>query len=331
MGSEGWSARDRKAALFAGSWHRVRTRAPKQAVAGGERGWRERAGRIDEPRIELEFSFVPFSALAVASFFFSPPTSERALAALRRVEKKPDFFLATLLCYLLYGTPVTDKYNRHSSPRIVPDEAPRAPGLLHFFHPSPSYPFFCLTAATTTTSAATAIIAAATGGSVASAPPPRRHRRRHHCGTHTRGARQLSFLLFAFFGIFPVAPSIVSRFVIVIRLHPAKRERGEGSRTGIHRGLQRHLPPQPPPPISRPRARPRPCPSASHPRLLVLSPGYPTPELTHTAPPCFPTPTSGRPTPIPDALLCVPSALADRDRDDDDDESVAGASSSQPR
>ena len=28
---------------------------------------------------------------------------------------------------------------------------------------------------------------------------------------------ELSFLLFAFFGIFPVAPSIVSRFVIVVR------------------------------------------------------------------------------------------------------------------
>lgn len=60
-------------------------------------------------------------------------------------------------------------------------------------------------------------------------PPPPRRRCHHDRGTHTRGARELSFLLFAFFGIFPVAPSIVSRFVIVIRLHPAKRERGEGS------------------------------------------------------------------------------------------------------
>lgn len=57
---------------------------------------RERGEWIDGPRIGLEFSFVPFSALA---FFFPPfffffffPLVERALAALRRVEKKARFF-----------------------------------------------------------------------------------------------------------------------------------------------------------------------------------------------------------------------------------------------
>lgn len=56
---------------------------------------RERGEWIDGPRIGLEFSFVPFSALAFffpPFFFFFFPLVERALAALRRVEKKARFF-----------------------------------------------------------------------------------------------------------------------------------------------------------------------------------------------------------------------------------------------
>ena len=132
--------------------------------------------------------------------------------------------------------------------------------------------------------------------SVALASRRHRHRRRHRChhdrGTHTRGARELSFLLFAFFGIFPVAPSIVSRFVIVIRLHPAKRERGEGSRTGIHRTLQRQTPillpyppplppalPPPPPPTLQPSPISHPDPHPPPP-----SPLYPCCTLFHSLP-----------------------------------------------
>lgn len=123
-------------------------------------------------------------------------------------------------------------------------------------------------------------------------PPPPRRRCHHDRGTHTRGARELSFLLFAFFGIFPVAPSIVSRFVIVIRLHPAKRERGEGSRTGIHRTLQRQTPillpyppplppalPPPPPPTLQPSPISHPDPHPPPP-----SPLYPCCTLFHSLP-----------------------------------------------
>ena len=232
--------------------------------------------------------------------FFSPSEPSRHCAASK---KKPDFFLATLLCYLLYGTPVTDKYNRHSSPRIVPDEAPCAPGLLHFFHPPPPPPppppahpstHFFLSHRRHHYRWQHRI-------SVALASRRHRHRRRrrrrrHRChhdrGTHTRGARELSFLLFAFFGIFPVAPSIVSRFVIVIRLHPAKRERGEGSRTGIHRTLQRQTPillpyppplppalPPPPPPTLQPSPISHPDPHPPPP-----SPLYPCCTLFHSLP-----------------------------------------------
>lgn len=123
-------------------------------------------------------------------------------------------------------------------------------------------------------------------------PPPPRRRCHHDRGTHTRGARELSFLLFAFFGIFPVAPSIVSRFVIVIRLHPAKREGGEGSRTGIHRTLQRQTPillPYPPPlppalpPPPPPTLQPSPI-SHPDPRPPPPSPLYPCCTLFHSLP-----------------------------------------------
>lgn len=146
---------------------------------------------------------------------------------------------------------------------LSPDEAPRASGLLHFFHPRPppppplpSHPFFCLTTTTIATAVTTTITSRQRGYSPTmtttvtptpatstsrrptpastTTPMPTTDARRstpsrpshHQCGTHTglgERARELSFLLFAFFGIFPVVPGIVSRFVIVIRLHPAKR------------------------------------------------------------------------------------------------------------
>ena len=125
-------------------------------------------------------------------------------------KKKLDFFLVTLLCYLLYGTPVTDKYNRHSLPRIVLNEAPRAPRLYTFFQPAfttlppPLYTFYPLRCVRDPPPTHW-IFFFFVSPLPPLAPPPTRQK-----------LRKLSFLLFAFFGIFPVAPGIVSRFVIVI-------------------------------------------------------------------------------------------------------------------
>ena len=224
-------------------------------------------------------SFFPFFFFFF--FFFSPSSSEpsRHCAASK---KKPDFFLATLLCYLLYGTPVTDKYNRHSSPRIVSDEAPCAPGLLHFFHPPthpPTHPlspgpypspthFFCLTATTTTTGTTTT-------GTVASASRRHRHRhrhRRHHdCGSHTRGAHASSHFYYSrFLEFFQWRPALFHGLSLLYAyILPSERE-ARALESGIHRTLQ--------PPILLHLS-------------LSLSPSPPSssppPELIHTAPlPC---------------------------------------------
>jgi len=111
------------------------------------------------------------------------------------------------------------------------------------------------------------------------------------CGTHTGArVREHPFLLFAFFGIFPVAPGIVSRFVIVIRLHPAKR--GLYSPRSIHPVLPLLAPVLNHPPARLPLFLPPPgqrslatcartgriesrLASPSHPRIVVVSPAFP--------------------------------------------------------
>jgi len=89
-----------------------------------------------------------FSFFFFFFFFFFPSVGPRG-AELRccgsssssssASKKKLDFSLATLLCYLLYGTPVTDKYNRHSSPRIVPRRSALRARAFAFFPPPPAY------------------------------------------------------------------------------------------------------------------------------------------------------------------------------------------------
>lgn len=76
--------------------------------------------------------------LPARPLFFS--AGPRGAVACRK--KKLDFSLATLLCYLLYGTPVTDKYNRHSSPRIVPRRSAVRARAFAFFSTLPRLPPF---------------------------------------------------------------------------------------------------------------------------------------------------------------------------------------------
>lgn len=190
--------------------------------------------------------FPPLLFFSLLFFFFFSPSSSEPSRHCAASKKKPDFFLATLLCYLLYGTPVTDKYNRHSSPRIVSDEAPCAPGLLHFFHPPTPFrpplplpnPFFCLTAATTTTSTSTT-----TTTIVASASRRHRHRhrrRRHHdCGSHTRGAHASSHFYYSrFLEFFQWRPALFHGLSLLYAyILPSERE-ARALESGIHRTLQ---------------------------------------------------------------------------------------------
>ena len=129
-----------------------------------------------------------------------------------------------------------------------------------------------------------------------------------------------------------MAPSIVSRFVIVIRLHPAKRKRGEGSRTGIHRTLQRQPPSPPSPPLSPPPPPPlQPSPISrtdTHPPppppvlflypihslfSLSLSLRFPFPSPSFL-PPSYPR-SSARNRPIPMTMMTLQNREREGGRD----------------
>lgn len=234
---------------------RVKNRTRAGEKLGGERldhidalGLEFSAARTPKPPV---VSALPLHAaprpLSARSLFFS--TGPRGATARRK--KKLDFSLATLLCYLLYGTPVTDKYNRHSSPRIVPRRSAVRAGAFAFFSTLPRLPPFFVSPPRPSLpplppppppphhqSPKPRLLADDDGDDDADVDTRYQHisrvgwcrHRRHRAPTTNAGytglggrARELSFLLSAFFGIFPVAPGIVSRFVIVIRLHPAKR------------------------------------------------------------------------------------------------------------